>query len=60
MMVPELPPFHAWEKPIQNRDEMGVGIRLLLGKGCAVCGREPQVSRRTNFLQETLLDTRGN
>lgn len=28
MVVPELPPFRAWEKPIQNRDEMGLGVRL--------------------------------
>lgn len=49
VVVPEPPPFHAWGKPIQNRDEMGLGIRLLLGEGCAVCGREPHVSR-TNFL----------
>lgn len=55
MVVPELPPFRAWEKPIQNRDEMGLGIRLRsLWQGA-------QVSRRTNnFFQETLLGTKGS
>lgn len=41
-MVPELPPFHAWEKPIQNRDEMGVGIRLLWARAVQSVAESPK------------------